>query len=390
MANIIYPNDYVQARSPIYVQFAPEDAAEEIVIAYPEITVYTGDKTTGVSGGEVVAIEKPSPDGRVLLDLSQIIRAYFVQNYTSHNLPGSGVYHVAQALGAALWVKVTSSTMETDSSYTNGSATFLAMDGYTKWTDGVNKVHTETILTTPRTIRLLPTQLFNLPVKNTPRVKWAIGEDTDLTPYTAVPATGDDTNLMVVYIPCGRPNIQNIASLTHSLVAAEPTFEMYIKNNGNDATLGNIRIEFVCEPKFQGHYIAFINTGGVWDTMLFEKKSSEQMTVTADSHRRMIGTWGTRSGEDGTQAYGYNQREGLHGRINAMGQETITLNTGFLDEAYNEVMRQLLQSEYFLLDNTTPVQIETVDIEYKTGLNDKLIQYTITFKYAFEAINRAI
>lgn len=390
MANIIYPADYSQARSPIYVQFAPEDAAEEIVIAYPEITVYTGDKTTGVSGGQVIQIEKPSPDGRVLLDVSQIIRAYFVQNYTSHNLPGAGVYYVAQALGAALWVKVASSTMETDSSYTNGSGTFLAMDGYSKWGDGINKVHTETILTTPRTIRLLPTQLFNLPVKNTPRVKWAIGEVGDLTPYNSAPASGDDTNLMAVYIPCGRPNIQNILSLTHSLVAAEDTFVMFIQNEATSADLANIRIEFVCEPKFQGHYIAFINKWGVWDTMLFEKKSTEKMTVTADNHRRMIGTWGARDGEVGTQAYGYNQREGLHGRINAIGQETITLNTGFLEEDYNEVMRQLLQSEYFLMDNTIPVQIETVEIDYKTGVNDRLIQYTITFKYAHETINRAI
>jgi hypothetical protein len=191
-------------------------------------------------------------------------------------------------------------------------------------------------------------------------------------------------------VPAGRPNINSIGSIDYDAIASEDTFVIFVQNQATDAALGNIRIEFVCEPKFDGHYIAFINKWGVWDTMLFEKKSSEKMDVEADTHRRMIGQWAARNGETGTQAYTYNKAEGMHGRLNAIGQETITLNTGWLEEDYNEVMKQLLQSEYFLLDNTTPVQIETTNIEYKTGVNDRLIQYTITFKYAFEAINRAI
>lgn len=392
MANVLYPSDFSQARSPLYVQMAPEDAAEDIITAVPEVTIYTGDKTTGLAAGAVIEMQKPSPDGRILLDVSQLVRAYFVQHYTSHNAPGASTYYLAQAIGAALWVKVESSTIESDGSYSNGSATFLAMDGYTEWTDGINKVHSQTILTTPRTIRLLPGQYFNLPVRNNPRVKIGISEvgGTEAVAIIA-PAHGDDTDKQVVYIPAGKPNINSISDEDWSLIISEnDAFVISVENQATTAALGSITIEYVCEPKFDGHYIAFINKWGVWDTMLFEKKSIEKMDVHADNHRRMIGTWGTRSGEDGTQPYTYNQAEAMHGRINAIGQETITLNTGWLDEDYNEVMKQLLQSEYFLMDNTTPVQIETTNIEYKTGVNDRLIQYTITFKYAFEAISRAI
>ena len=174
MANLIYPADYSQARSPVYIQMAPEDGAEEIVEAQTVISIYTGDRITGLSDAEVISVTKPSPDGRILIDVSQLVRAYFVQHFTSHNALGSGVYYVNQAVGAALWCKFASSTIETDSSYTNGNDTFLLMDGYTEWADGINKVHADTILTANRIIKLLPAQLFTLPIKNDPRIKWAI------------------------------------------------------------------------------------------------------------------------------------------------------------------------------------------------------------------------
>lgn len=389
MANILYPADYTQARSPLYIQCAPETGGATITSGLFDLYIYSGDKTTDLPVSATISLSKQGIDGRLLLDVAQLVRAYFVQNFTSHNAPGASTYYINQASGAALWVKVSSNMTESGGGYLE-NATFMAMDGYTKFADGINKVHSETILTTPRTIRLLPGQYFNLPVKNDPRIKWAIGEGGDVTTYQNAPAHSDETDKKVVYLPVGRPNINSIVDLSMGLVAAEDTFVVFVQDQATSAALANIRIEYVCEPKFTGHYIAFINKWGVWDTMLFEKKSTEQMNVQADPHRRMIGDWGSRSGEDGTQPYEYNTRESMIGRINAMGQEKITLNTGWLEEDYNEVMRQLLQSEVFLMDNSIPVMIDTTDIEYKTGVNDRLIQYTITFKYGYEAINRVI
>jgi hypothetical protein len=389
MANILYPQDFSQARSPLLLQYAPETDGQDITSADVEVSIYTGDKTSGVPASPQVTLVKSGVDGNVLLDVAQLVRAYFVHNYTSHNAPGASTYYIAQAIGSALWVKVSSNTTELSGGYLEAS-TFLAMDGFSYFADGVNKVHSETILTTPRTIQLLEGQYFNLPVKNDPRIKWGIGQVGSVTTYQDAPAHGDDTDKKVVYLPVGKPNINSLTDLSMDLVAATKDFYVFIQNQASSAALANIRIQYICEPKYEGHYIAFINKWGVWDTMLFEKKSSENIKVQGDSYRRMIGAFSARDGETGTQAYTYNTREGVQARINAVGQEYITLNTGFLEEDYNEVMRQLLQSEVFLLDNTTPVTIETVDLDYKTGINERLIQYTIQFKYAFEAINRVI
>jgi hypothetical protein len=385
MANIIYPSDFSQARSPMFLQCEPDTAGETITDAVHSISLYTGDKSTGAPAQAQVQLSKLSVDGKVLTNVSEIVRAYFVQNYTSHNAPGASTYYIAQAVGAALWVKVSTATTESDGGYTEDS-TFLAMDGYTEFEDGLNATHSETILTAPRTINLLPGQYFNLPVKNNPRIEWRLNDGVTPSSWNAAPAHGDDTDKQVVYIPIGRPNLNSVTDLTLDIYAAKSGFTVEVRDESTDEDLGSINVAYICEPKYEGHYIAFLNKWGVWDTMVFEKKSVKDMTVQSEGYKRIIGTWGARA-DDGTRPYTYNTREGVHARINAIGQERITLNTGLIGEEYNEVVRQLLQSEAFLMDNSVPVVLESASVTYKDEVNE-LVNYTLIFTYAHTAINR--
>ena len=71
-------------------------------------------------------------------------------------------------------------------------------------------------------------------------------------------------------------------------------------------------------------------------------------------------------------------------------RKSLTLNTGFLKEEYNETIRQLMQSEdVWIRDGniTLPVSVKDSSFSYKTHLNDKLVNYTVQFDYAFDGIN---
>ena len=76
-----------------------------------------------------------------------------------------------------------------------------------------------------------------------------------------------------------------------------------------------------------------------------------------------------------------------------LGKESITLNTGYLSDDYEEVIKQLLLSEQVFLTKLTdtelvlPIIPKTSNVTYKTTLNDRLVQYTIEFDYAFDKIN---
>ena len=66
------------------------------------------------------------------------------------------------------------------------------------------------------------------------------------------------------------------------------------------------------------------------------------------------------------------------------------MNTGFIDESFNEVIRQLMLSEQIWVDNGTdvlPINLNTKSLTFKKSVNDRLINYSLDFNYSFDKIN---
>ena len=70
---------------------------------------------------------------------------------------------------------------------------------------------------------------------------------------------------------------------------------------------------------------------------------------------------------------------------NITSKEGITLNSGFVDESQNDVMKQILLSEFVWVDDS-PASVKTSNLDYKTSLNDKMINYTLEFEYSNNTI----
>ena len=82
----------------------------------------------------------------------------------------------------------------------------------------------------------------------------------------------------------------------------------------------------------------------------------------------------------------YNVKKNVRQVFNVNGAEKITVNTGWVFESYSEVMKQLMLSEKILLDDK-PVIIETKSLELQKNINDRNINYNLSFKYANPALN---
>jgi len=89
------------------------------------------------------------------------------------------------------------------------------------------------------------------------------------------------------------------------------------------------------------------------------------------------------------QGYNYNVYEGQKKSFNTNGNDFIKLNTGFVDESMNIILKDLLFSETILLDDK-PVLIKNKAITYKNTLKEKLINYEIEFEYAFDYLNNIV
>ena len=82
----------------------------------------------------------------------------------------------------------------------------------------------------------------------------------------------------------------------------------------------------------------------------------------------------------------YNTSKNITQNFNVNGQETITVNTGFVREGYSDVIQQILLSETIRLDGR-PVVPNSKSVDLQKHINDKLINYTMKFDYAHPTIN---
>jgi len=85
--------------------------------------------------------------------------------------------------------------------------------------------------------------------------------------------------------------------------------------------------------------------------------------------------------------------------FNTQAKQSQTLSSGYYPEFAVEYFEQLLLSEYVWIERTietsggtttitqVPVIVKTSNIDIKTSVNDRLIQYSIQFEDAFDYIN---
>ena len=82
----------------------------------------------------------------------------------------------------------------------------------------------------------------------------------------------------------------------------------------------------------------------------------------------------------------YNSKRGQKKEFNFDMNQSVRLNTGWVDENTVELLVDMLASETILLDDE-PVILKDKSIQKKTRLKDKMINYEMNFEYAFNLIN---
>ena len=139
-------------------------------------------------------------------------------------------------------------------------------------------------------------------------------------------------------------------------------------------------------PTDIGYKVGFINKFGAIQTEFFTLKAIQKISSKRESfNSNTISSTGT---------YSINAHTKQNFDITA-GQ-SITLNSFYLPEYYNNVFTEMLLSEKVWVTfrvpstgnfTTVPVNISTSNFTYKNSLNDRLIQFTFSFDMSFDYIN---
>jgi hypothetical protein len=114
------------------------------------------------------------------------------------------------------------------------------------------------------------------------------------------------------------------------------------------------------------------------DYLTFFKRSDERGNFTQDSYQKSI--YNDAFTSPSTEI-------GKYTDFNVNSRNSYTLNTGFVGEDHNDVVQDILMSENvaMLIDGSWyAVTPERGSVEYQKHVNQRLINYTMTFNFAFD------
>ena len=147
--------------------------------------------------------------------------------------------------------------------------------------------------------------------------------------------------------------------------------------NSADGELVQILTEKLEECKYTPVNCSFVNKQGGWHQLTFFKAQSNTINIKGSEYSLMQSN------------LNYDYKVGQKKSFNINGTQTVKLNTGWVYENYNELIKQLLMSETVLLNNN-PVTLKTQSLTYKTNILDKNINFELEFEYSNSLLNNLV
>lgn len=141
-----------------------------------------------------------------------------------------------------------------------------------------------------------------------------------------------------------------------------------------------IRYEIACEQKYPNVRIKWKNRFGQFNWFNFNMISRQSFQSEKRTYQPQLGSWDAPS-------LSYNQFDSSTLNYIADSKQAISVNTDWISEDYNELLKQLMVSDeiYWIYDegngDLRPITIVTNSIGFKTGVVDKVIQYAFDFNF---------
>lgn len=152
----------------------------------------------------------------------------------------------------------------------------------------------------------------------------------------------------------------------------------------NGATPLGTPINFVkdCLQKYPNIRIKWKNRYGQFDYYNFYLVNKQGFQSTKRTYQPQLGTF------QGT-SLSYNSYDSSNLNYLSDSKQTLSVNTNYLPDDYNDIFKQLLVSDeiYWIYEYSAseeivrPITIRTDSITFKTGVNDKLVQYSFDFDW---------
>lgn len=344
--------------------------------------IYTG--TLGSKPAEpsyVLYKEVKTGSDVITFEIAELVKDYIDVSFT-------GDY---SNITETVWVEYTMDKVFDDTSTDTTSDKFIAIDGYGYFEDGLNPEFEKGALIDNSKIYNYTGENIYLPIytgdKGAYQAQYYNGAtllrtDTFGTPITSI--TADTTNFSAdtIDITADSSLVTGISSEVITRVTPPSTTDKIIVTRHTGAT-ETILVETIEECKYTPNKVSFLNKYGVVQDLWFFKRRDDSVQITKGKYLE-----NTLQESSTGVAYSLNQASQIPTDFKAT--KSLKLNTGFVTEDYNQVIQELLLTERAWIHENSqvyPIVPKTSELQYKTSLNDKLINFTVDFEYAFNEIN---
>ena len=388
----------INVRSPYYVSIT----ATNLISCKLELFIYQGLQAAGGASGAsngrsatpTYTLNSFAVDERCTFEISELVRDFFDNEFDGDY--STEIFFVDYK---------TTNTIQTEIGSATSFTQLKAFYGYGFFEDGVQNQVTDvdTSTTTSSTINnkaLLQSNTTIVKLDDAPAV---IPVDTSLATRVSYELNGievfsklinssTNTNAQIEYVTSG---VDGADEFENRVLQDSGTFESSpcLEEFEGDFTLFDfdsiyvdssqgvtkITVKSESECKFTPLKITFVNKYGVLQDIWFLKRSNESLRTREQEFKKNIISSGS-----------YNISKHQNKTLTKNGSETLTLNSGYYPEVYNDVFKEMLLSEDCWIEiesQTLPIKISSSSFAYKTQLNDKIINYTIDVEFAFDTIN---
>jgi len=337
MAAILLRSPYYETKSEAY------DAVNSLVAKSATLVLLVdGTQITSMSKDTVLSGTSGQETGTVSFEIADLCRDYlditFNNSYTSQTIAITGTLTFKSATIDDI---NTGGAVSNMGSYSIGPHTGL--DGYYEFMEGLG-------------------------IGNTPPNSAKIVASSEVLQ--------DNTQL---YYP---DNTAGIIPYWSGSAIVYDTFSASATTHITQSTTFNINR--VCN-KHTAYKVTFVNKYGALQDFYFNGKTTENINVSKTTFKRNIGN----------SSFEYDKQKHSIRQFNTLANEKLVLNTPPMSyDNVNEAIKQLLVSEQVWIrkveggsEQTIPINITDTQQTFKTGVNDKVVQYTITAEYAFDMIS---
>jgi hypothetical protein len=191
-----------------------------------------------------------------------------------------------------------------------------------------------------------------------------------------------DTSLNDMYIRWSHPDgfpttstfltneMNNMPNVIPSLTGVGADVDIF----KDGQSIAQYKFRPICEPKYTPIKCDFTNKNGAWQRIVFFKASRSKIAVKSKDFNMMPSNVNYSTDENVAQSFNIN------------GNESITVNTGWVLESYKQTVAELMHSEHIKLDGK-PVILKTKSTELQDSINNKNINYKLEFNYAHSTLN---